>query len=89
MHQQCSEARGTEIWRLERFWVTDAVPELHPAPNYTYAHALYLCNGDLKPVLAQGQHLKEPSSLSQKDYDAVQTWMEDYSRVEHQHARYG
>lgn len=90
MHQKCSDAdHHAELWRLEKFWATDAVPESHRPPNYTYAQALQLADGGLKPLISKGDHLDEPSSLSQADYEAVQSWIEDYSRIEEQHARYG
>jgi hypothetical protein len=89
LHQQCSEAHSAELWELERFWETDAVPDAHHAPNYTYFQALELCEGGLKPVVSQGHSLKEPSTLKPENFEAARTYLADFSRVEAQHSRYG
>jgi hypothetical protein len=89
LHQQCSEAHSAELWELERFWETDAVPDAHHAPNYTYFQALELCEGGLKPVVSHGHSLKKPSTLKPENFEAARTYLADFSRVEAQHSRYG
>lgn len=90
LHEHCEESHGTALWQLERFWETDAVPEAHHTPNYTYTEALAQV-GDKAPEvqLHQGHALKEPSAVLEENYASFQTYLQDFGRVESQHSHYG
>ncbi|KAH8178739.1 ferric reductase like transmembrane component domain-containing protein [Sarocladium implicatum] len=90
LHLHCEKSEGTELWQLERFWETDAVPEAHHAPNYTYTEALaQLDDEGPKAHFYRGREMKEPSAVSAKDVAPFQTYLDDFARTETQHSRYG
>ena len=94
LNQSCvtsNEKQEIRLWQLEKVWSETAAQQgkTIAEPTLSFEKALEGCGSGPRKALNRQAILYEPCSVPQDEYEAWLTYLEDFSRVERQHPKYG